>query len=406
LSTINVHNELIAMDAYRDRVIDPAQTWERVRPLLSKFGITRVARLTDLDRLGIPVWNAVAPNSRSLVISQGKGITDLDARVSAAMEALERAIAGEPCLSPVLCSRAELTKQGACSLSLPEYIAANELDIQDQEYLHWIPGCDLVGGETVYVPLDAVVLDRTPERPRFWQSSDGLASGNSSDEAILHALLERVERDAHALWEVTPIGARAETCFRAGDLGDPVIDDLVERITSAGMTIKLFDITTDIGIPVVTALLAPSEFHQQRYLRFVDVSVGSGCHPDLNRATIRAITEAAQSRMTFISGARDDIDPKAFDRPCPADTLRCLSLAEQRDVKPAGALGLDVAALRDFVLKRLTSSGVPRVVVIDLADPALPLSVVKVIIPRLESPDGNRARRFGHRALSRALEAG
>jgi YcaO-like protein with predicted kinase domain len=393
------------MDAYRDRVIDPAQTWERVRPLLSMFGITRVARLTDLDRLGIPVWNAVAPNSRSLVISQGKGITDLDAKVSAAMEALERAIAGEPWLSSVHCSRAELTVREKCSLSLPEYIAANERDIHDQEYLHWTPGRDLIGGETVYVPLDAVILDRTLERPRFWQSSDGLASGNSRDEAILHALLERVERDAHALWEITPIEARTASCFRARDLRDPVIEDLVERITLAGMTIKLFDVTTDIGIPVVTALLAPFNFHQQRNLSFVDVSVGSGCHPDLTRAAIRAITEAAQSRMTFISGARDDIDPKAFERPCPADTLRCLHLAEQRHVKPTGTFGLDVAALLDLVLTRLRDSGAPRAVVIDLADPTLPLSVVKAIIPSLESPNGDRARRFGHRALTRALEA-
>ena len=77
--------------SYSDRAIPPEETWRRVEPLLRQHGITRLARLTGLDRIGIPVWNAVAPNARSIVINQGKGITDIDARVSAAMEALERA---------------------------------------------------------------------------------------------------------------------------------------------------------------------------------------------------------------------------------------------------------------------------------------------------------------------------
>ena len=64
--------------------------------LLPRFGVTRLSRLTGLDSIGVPVWNAVSPNARSIVINQGKGITDLDAKVSAAMEALERSIAGDP----------------------------------------------------------------------------------------------------------------------------------------------------------------------------------------------------------------------------------------------------------------------------------------------------------------------
>jgi YcaO-like protein with predicted kinase domain len=60
------------------RLVPPAETLARLRPLLPKLGITRVANVTGLDTIGIPVAMAVRPNSRSLSVSQGKGL-DLDA---------------------------------------------------------------------------------------------------------------------------------------------------------------------------------------------------------------------------------------------------------------------------------------------------------------------------------------
>ena len=46
------------------RTIDPAATLARVVPLAPRMGITRIAVLTGLDVLGIPVAAAVRPNSR------------------------------------------------------------------------------------------------------------------------------------------------------------------------------------------------------------------------------------------------------------------------------------------------------------------------------------------------------
>ena len=55
---------------YSDRIISPRETLSRVEPFLTRFGITRVARHTGLDDIGIPVWCAYTPNSRSIVIAQ------------------------------------------------------------------------------------------------------------------------------------------------------------------------------------------------------------------------------------------------------------------------------------------------------------------------------------------------
>ncbi len=71
------------------RLMAPRETMERLRPLLPRMGITRLANVTGLDQIGIPVVMACRPNSRSLAVSQGKGM-DLDAaKVSAAMESIE-----------------------------------------------------------------------------------------------------------------------------------------------------------------------------------------------------------------------------------------------------------------------------------------------------------------------------
>ncbi len=86
---------------YSDRACSAEETFRRIEPCLAAHGITRLGRLTGLDKVGIPVWQAVSPNARSIVINNGKGITDLDAKVSAAMEALERTVAGAPAVKTV-----------------------------------------------------------------------------------------------------------------------------------------------------------------------------------------------------------------------------------------------------------------------------------------------------------------
>src|SRR6185503_3875678 len=77
---------------YRDgthRAAMPAATWRRFAPAAKRAGITRIAELTGLDTLGIPVFAAIRPMGRSLSTQQGKGLVPDAARVSALMESLE-----------------------------------------------------------------------------------------------------------------------------------------------------------------------------------------------------------------------------------------------------------------------------------------------------------------------------
>ena len=72
-----------------DRALSARAMIERVRPHMGGMGITRLADLTGLDRIGVPVFAAVRPNSRSVATSQGKGLSRDAARVGALMEAVE-----------------------------------------------------------------------------------------------------------------------------------------------------------------------------------------------------------------------------------------------------------------------------------------------------------------------------
>ena len=388
---------------YSDRGCTPDETWGRIAPLLSGYGITRLARLTDLDNLGIPVWNAVSPNARSIVINQGKGITDIDAKVSAAMEALERAVAGNPDVDKRMTSSTALMAAGKRVERLDSLIALAQDDIEPDELLEWVDGVDLMTGETTYVPYDAIALDRTCDR-RFWQSSDGLASGNTFEEAVLHGLLERVERDAHVLWQVPGRIHRHSRCIATDSFADAIVMDLENRIVAAGLKLALFDITSDIGIPCYSALLGPADIMARRQPRYPDVTQGSGAHPNPVRAAIRAITEAAQSRLTFISGARDDIHPNRFAQPLPLETQQCFAIDPALKSVMASPDLYGAAALLSYTLGRLRQAGIDTVIAVPLTAKGMPFAVAKMLVPQLESPDGARKRRFGARAICRVLE--
>ncbi|MBP2444519.1 ribosomal protein S12 methylthiotransferase accessory factor [Rhizobium leguminosarum] len=348
------------------------------------------------------------------MIAQGKGLTDLDAKVSTVMEALERAVAGEPFVKLVHGSSSRLQAMGCEVDRLSCLTAVHKPDLGPDDETEWVAGVNILSGGEIHIPFEAVVLDRTRDA-RYWMSSDGLASGNNAEEAIFHGVLERIERDAHVLWQVGGEADLYAGCVDPRGFGDGALNWLTDKIEASGLALRLFDITSDIAIPCFTAMLGPGEpilgprhLHGARDLRLVEVTGGTGAHPFPVRAAIRAVTEAVQSRLTYISGARDDISPATFSRSLPPlmrrafDAVAAPPAALHRD----GATGRqqqDLTHLLQHVLDALRSRGIASVITVRLSDDTLPFSVVKVVIPELENPEGERARRFGTRALAKAI---
>jgi YcaO-like protein with predicted kinase domain len=80
------------------RVYDEATTLENTKDQIKKIGVTRIADITNLDRLGIPIFSAIRPSAARGAISiySGKGSTEQRARISAVMESFERCLAERP----------------------------------------------------------------------------------------------------------------------------------------------------------------------------------------------------------------------------------------------------------------------------------------------------------------------
>ena len=137
------------------RVVSPDETWRRIAPLLPVLGISRVAGITGLDRIGIPVFTAVRPNGRSLSVFQGKGATPAAARVSAVMEAFETWCA-EAILRPLhFASFEEMRFQHPVADVTRLPVATLEPFDPGLPFL-WIEGTCLLSGEARFVPHEMV----------------------------------------------------------------------------------------------------------------------------------------------------------------------------------------------------------------------------------------------------------
>jgi YcaO-like protein with predicted kinase domain len=359
-----------------DRCVPLGRTLELVPELRARYGITRVGEITKLDRIGIPTFCAIVPTSRTgLSVFNGKGTTREAALVSAVFEAVERETAASSWLQ---------TRARPC------------------DGVQRINGRDLLNGCEVSVPLDAVHL-RRPKDPGFpVPTSNGLASGNTLTEATYHALCELIERHAWSLYQM-----RCERLPRM--LGAPAaanlafapqvtlpstnadLDGLAERVTAQGLHLRIMYLYEPQLPPVMLASIIeegsdPPMSH-----------IGLGCSLSPAHAAIRAVTEAAQSRLTDIHGARDDA-LRAGDAPTHAtEHTRRLSKAP-KDVwfydLPADAIDLesiadsstnDLAEDVRRILSALAKLGASSATVIELSPPDLSVKVVRAIVPELET---------------------
>ncbi|HEX8824533.1 MAG TPA: YcaO-like family protein, partial [Archangium sp.] len=134
---------------------------------------------------------------------------------------------------------------------------------------------------------------------------------------------------------------------------------------------------------------------------------GMGCHPCRAVALSRALTEAAQSRLTIITGARDDVrhlGPQGSEEEFEAARrMRDLLVAEPRTRRFQDAPDFQGGTLEEdhaFLLGRLRAVGLGEAVVVDLTQPHFGIPVVRVLVPGLEPLNdipgyvpGARARR-------------
>ena len=357
-----------------------------MRGQLGAIGITRVANLTGLDTIGIPTVQAIRPNARSLSVAQGKGCDLESAKASAVMESIEQYLAERPAVPLRWASYSELSgKSTVVDVSrLPAYIRRKPFDIGQS--LFWTEARDLSTGHAVYVPIDMVHLNLSwplhTVSGYFPVGSNGLASGNSLVEAIAHALWELIERDALARFYQMSAEAQAARRIALDSITDTDARDLLARYARADVAVGIWDMTSDIRIPAFFCAVVDNVQHG---IRPLGRALGFGCHSSSGVALCRALTEAAQSRLTRISGARDDM--RTAQRSTQAHELGADVGWRQFSEVASHAfptLAMDVL----WTVEMLRGAGLTQQLFVDLSVPELPVSVVRVIVPGLEgAPD-------------------
>lgn len=376
---------------------------------LAELGITRIADLTDLDRIGLPVWAAYRPNARSISVSQGKGMSPDHARLTAIMEAVETALA-EDCerLDTVVATAARMQASGRRITPLQLMAKCQDPAAASRGERVWVQGQSRTTRQPVWAPFELVGLDWRSDSPwdheAFRMSSVGLAVHFSRDSAILNGLLEVIEYDAVALAFSWPGILDQLPRLDPEVSSDPDLSAALGRVRAAGYRARFVDLTSDIGIPVALCILdgcLPGQ-DRQRAAPFV----GHASRLDIGSAMLQALLEAAQTQITDISGARDDILADDYEltgwtgQEAPPDDLIPAPHAPTMNL----AEGLSTGGQIDFIEKRLHACGIDDIFVFDLAGEQFGISCVSVICPQLELGSRQRGFRPGARARMRALQ--
>ena len=310
----------------------------------------------------------------------GKGASGGQALASACMEFIERLAAKmRPEDALVEASYAEV-KAEARDPRL--FCLSSEGPFDPGRRIDWIWGYSLTRSQPVLVPANLVFFPYKTgrdEKSIAWTDSNGLASGNNIEEAILHAVLEVVERDAVVIAEYNRLPA-AEIRRDARPAGfSPLLEDLEAK----GFSCSFAAVPTDIPILVVSAFLRKMNDPE-------NCAVAFGCHLDPSLAISRALTEAVQllpPSANHEGWLRSGAPERYAARPSRAIPFNDLISSASTDIRE----NIDRCVA---ILKELGS----EVIVADLSLPDVPFPAVRVLAtglqPLFHKGDMRLSRRF------------
>ncbi len=369
------------------RTVPPEETLRRIMPLLDKAGMSMPEDITSVDNLGIPVFSVDRQRTAEgkPKYYNGKGVTLEQAKASAVMEAIERYSAEQQESDGVVVGTYETASGAMYTVDPAELILPlNTLDVYRYKDIAWTQGFEMFRGKNILVPACAVYYPYFPKDDfqLFRWHTNGIASGNTLEEAILHALFEAIERDA---WSIAEYRDRTYADIHVRDR-DSVPGQLIQKFEDQGIEIHLKDLTSDLGIPTIGAAADDTRTKDPEML-----TIGVGTHLNPEIAAIRALTEVAQSRTTHKHGMKINAQLQKTSRELGYQKIKEINhmwygrngtqtcLEDMEDLSTPYVLD-DI----EVVLNRLMECGFDKVIAMDLTRPELGVPAVRMIVPGLE----------------------
>jgi ribosomal protein S12 methylthiotransferase accessory factor len=262
------------------------ETLQLLTSIIKKASISRVANLSDLDDTSsLYVYSAIRPLAKSLSVSMGKSLLKDDAKCGAIVESIETYLAEEIQPDVHNLSFNDLTNR---NIEFAKPI--NQVCTFNNDYpLDWSRGYQLTTGEEIYFPFHVLSLNSNLLINQLTCSnSNGLASGNNFEEALVVGLFEQIERISIRYNKKKPLQVSK--------------DLLISYNIKDDYDVRFYMYENDFQIPVVR-----SEIYLNNHYMNQCIYTGSSaatCYPS---ACKKSLEEAIQSKVGVVAGARDDL---------------------------------------------------------------------------------------------------
>lgn len=334
-------------------------------------GISRVADLTHLDIIGMPVAQAIRPASKNYVVSQGKGKTLEQAKISAIMESLEF-FHGENISTDLYVEPIKIRSTLGYSIEELPIIG----DIDHAKEIFWTSAVNLVNDKPSLLPVDLISLDftKTCNKVRaFRNTSNGYAGGSTQIGAIRHGLLEVIER------HIVSTGSQIRIDMDAHVIES--ISDYLPTVRKHGLKLALFAFRSEFRIPTFKAIV-----HDP--VTSIAFS-GTACSPSRNDAIEKAFQEAFQSRLTHITASRDDLTGLSYQLldKLPERghvTSKVRNSIKLSDIWNSNIYLEDDSKIVEFSARELIRSNYKSIIIKTLKHPEIEIPFVVVCVPGLK----------------------
>ncbi|MEZ2576438.1 YcaO-like family protein [Buttiauxella ferragutiae] len=376
--------------------------------IAEEMGVTRVTDITWLDKIGVPVYAGIRPFAAkgSLNVHNGKGMRPNEAKIGAFMESIEFSLAEG------MKHQQEIKKYNIQEIqnSLPpglffsSFGAKLGVTFTSDEEIYCVTATDIISGQKGLIPAELVFhpVNLSGQRSLYGgTTTNGLCSGNTKLEAAIHGVCEVLERDVKSFDIINN-----DSCLVDISTEPESIKALRKKIEDAGLVLALRKTNNEFNLPYFSAFILEPDNQNP-----ISVADGYGFHPIAEIAATRAITEAAQSRLTHIHGGRDDIVKRIFyyqknqhlDEKIIMDGIRKKILSP---TKMASFIAADeeqyvpesVETLWHYIKEKMALAGFHHCFVYELSPEDFPFSVLRVVIPKAEFIE-SEMKRIGPRFL-------
>jgi len=233
--------------------------------------------------------------------------------------------------------------------------------------IDWIEAWSWSRQQPIWLPAAYCFFAHAQVSPTFYYRADsnGCAAGGCLTDAVCRGLFELIERDACTQWEFNKLG---RPTIDVTALPDPFLSASIKAIKDAGRTMKIFDLTHDLGIPVTAAV-------SWRMADGTGFRLGLGARANYYSAIRQSVGELNQ----LIFGNNED----SADIPVPEyiRTPKTNSAEAPRRITNCNRTEVSPSVLENY-LKKVNQRGL-ELLVLDQTETQNTLHVVRVVVPGL-----------------------